>query len=146
MVGEVGGHVGGLEFGGSGADGAELGGELAGGHAPEVGAGEDGASGGKAGEGEFEETTVVALDAEDLAFVVPGEGGRIEDDGVELAALLCEAAEPVESVAFAEVVLLGVHVVGPEVLAGPVEIDLGEVEGGGGGSGGSGGDGEETCV
>lgn len=145
-VGEVGGHVAGLEFGSAWADGAELGRELAGGHAPEVGAGEDGAAGGEAGEGELEEAAVVVLDAEDLAFVVAGEGGRVEDDGVELPALFREAAKPVEGVAFAKVVLLGIHVIGPEVLAGPVEIDLGEVEGRGGGSGGSGGDGEEAGV
>ena len=121
-------------------------GEVAGGHAPEVGASEDGAAGGEAGEGELEEAAVVAFDAEDLAFVVAGEGGRVEDDGIELAALFCEAAKPVEGVAFAKVVFFGVHVIGPEIFAGPVEIDLGEVESGGGGSGGSGGDGEEAGV
>ena len=123
-----------------------MGGKLAGGHAPEVGAGEDGSSGGKAGEGKFEEAAVVVLDAEDLAFVVAGEGGRVEDDGIEFPALLREAAKPVESVAFAKVVFFGVHVVGPEIFAGPVEIDLGEVEGGGGGAGGRGSDGEEASV
>ncbi len=121
-------------------------GEVAGGHAPEVGASEDGAAGGEAGEGELEEAAVVAFDAEDLAFVVAGEGGRVEDDGIELAALFCEAAKPVEGVAFAKVVFFGVHVIGPEIFAGPVEIDLGEVEGGGGGAGGGSGDGEEAGV
>ena len=123
-----------------------MGGKLAGGHAPKVGAGEDGSSGGKAGEGQFEEAAVVVFDAEDLAFVVAGEGGRVEDDGIELPALFREATEPVEGVALAKVVRLGGHVVGPEVLAGPIEIDLGEVESGGGGSGGGGGDGEEASV
>ena len=94
----------------------------------------------------MEESSVVLFDAEDLAFIVAGKSGRIEDDDVELTSLFGEAAEPVKGIAFAEVVIFGRDVVKAEIFAGPIEIDLGEVEGGGDGSGGSGSDGEEAGV
>ncbi len=99
-----------------------------------VGAAEDPSARGEAGVGELDESVVVFFNAEDFAFVIAGEGGGIEDDAVEGAALAGEAFEPVEGVSFAEVVVVGVEIVGTEVFFGPVEIDLGEVEGGGGGS------------
>jgi hypothetical protein len=64
---------------------------------------------GETGGGEFEEVAVVVLRAEDLALVVAGKGGGIEDDAGEGAALLREAAEPVEGVAFAEVMRTGIE-------------------------------------
>lgn len=88
----------------------------------------------------------VVFDTEDLAVFIAGEGGRVEDDGIEAAALFCEAAEPVEGVAFAEVLGGGVDVVEFEVAACPVEVGLREVEGGGFRAGGGGGDGEGTGV
>ena len=51
-----------------------------------------------------------------------------------------------EGIAFAEVVVGGVEVVCLEVVTCPVEVDLGEVEGGGGSSSEGGADGEGTGV
>ena len=62
-------------------------GEVAGVEFTAVGAAEDPAAGGEAGVGEFDQSMVVFFDAEDLAFVVAGEGGGIEDDSIEGAAL-----------------------------------------------------------
>lgn len=67
---------------------------------------------------------VVGFYAEDIAFVVAGECGWVEDDAVEGAALLSEAAEPVEGVAFAEVVWGGVDVVCSEIIFCPIEVGL----------------------
>jgi len=100
----------------------------------------------EAGVGEGNEAVVVFFDSEDLAFVVAGEGGRIEDDAIECATLTGEAFEPVEGIAFAEVVVVGVEIVGLKVLTCPVEVNLGEVKGGGGGSRKGGANGEGSCV
>ena len=109
-------------------------GEVAGVEFSAVGAAENPSAWGEAGVGEADEAVVVFFDAEDLALVVAGKGGGVEDDAVKRPALSGEAFEPVKGVSFAEIVVGGVELVGAEVVFGPVEIDLGEVEGGGGGS------------
>ena len=115
-------------------------------HLAAVGGAEEPAAGGEAGEGEGEEVAVVFFDAEYVALFVAGEGGGIENNAVELAALFGEAFEPMEGVAFAEVMFGGVLFVEAEVVLGPLEVGLAEVEGGGGGSGEGGADGEGSGV
>ena len=106
-------------------------GEVAGVEFSAVGAAENPSAWGEAGVGEADEAVVVFFDAEDLAFVVAGKGGGVEDDAVKRPALSGEAFEPVEGISFAEIMVGGIEIVGAEVVFRPVEIDLGEVEGGG---------------
>ena len=56
--------------------------------------------------------------------VVARESGWIENDEVKKAVLFSEAAEPVEGVSFAKVVICGIDVVEEKVLASPVEVYL----------------------
>ena len=89
-----------------------------------VGGGEDPAAGCEAFQGEGEEFAVVFFDAKDFAVFVAGEGGRVEDDAVEGAALFGEAFQPMEGVAFAEVMVFWAELVEAEVVLGPVEVGL----------------------
>ena len=72
--------------------------------------------------GEF---TEIFLHAEDLALFIPRERRRIQHDAIELAALFREAAEPMESVALAEMVRCGIKSIVRKIPLGPVEIRLG---------------------
>ncbi len=96
--------------------------------------------------GELDEPVVVFFDPEDFAFVVAGKGRGVEDDAVEAAALAGKAFEPVEGVTFTEIVVGGVELVEAEIVPGPVEVNLGEIQGGGGGSAERGADGEGSGV
>lgn len=88
----------------AGDGGEQLAFELERGHAPEIRAAEHPAAGCEDLGSECREFPEVLFHAEDLAFFVAGEGGWVEDDAVEGAALFGEAPEPVEGIAFAEVV------------------------------------------
>ena len=72
--------------------------------------------------------------------------GRVDQHEVEGAPSLGQAVHPVEGVAVDEVVIVGVEVVGPEVVAGPAEVPLAEVERERLGAGPGGGDGQRTGV
>lgn len=133
-LGEFRRHGEGCELFVSGAYGAEVREEVLDAEFSAVCASEDPALGFEACEGVLEKLSVIAFDGEDVSFLVAGEGGRIEDDAVEAAALFGEALEPVEGVALAEVVVIGIEVVEDEIFAGPIEVWLGEVESGGGGA------------
>ena len=146
FAGEVGGHFGGFEGGAAWLVAGELAAEGFFVHFTTVGGAENPAAGGEAGESETEEVAVVLFDAEYIALFVAGEGGGIENDTVEFAALFGEAFEPVEGVAFAEIMVGGVEVVEAEVVFGPLEVRLAEVEGGGGRSAEGGADGEGSGV
>lgn len=111
-----------------------------------VGAAEDPAAAGEAGVCESDEVCVIFFDTKDLAFIVAGEGGGVEDDAVKRPALSGETFQPVEGIAFAEKVVGGVEVVDLKICFCPVEVDLGEVEGGGGGAPEAGADGKGTGV
>ena len=120
--------------------------EISGGHASKVCAGENFALRSEAGGGEIEKKSVVFFDSKDLAFVVAGEGGGIEDDIVEGPPLFGEAAEPVEGISPTKVMILRRHSVEAEVFPSPVEVNLREVKGRGDGASGSGGDREEASI
>lgn len=89
-----------------------------------VGGAEEPTTGVETGSGEFGEVAVVGFGTEDFSLVVAGEAWRVEDDSVEAASLFREATEPVEGVAFDEVMLLGIDGVESHVVAGPVEVRL----------------------
>ena len=146
FAGEVGRHFCGFEGGAARLVAGELAAKGFFVHLAAVGGAEDPAAGGEAGEGEGEKVAVVFFDAEYVALFVAREGGGIENDAVEFAALFGEAFEPVEGVAFAEVMVGGVELVEAEVVFGPLEVRLGEVEGGGGRSAEGGADGEGSGV
>ena len=81
--------------------------------------------------GQLDEISVILLGPEDMALVVAGEGGGIEDDPIEGAALFRKTTEPVKGVPLAKVLGLGIEVVEAEILASPVEVGLRKIEGGG---------------
>ena len=115
-------------------------------HAAVICACEDFAAGFYAGGREVEEAGIVFFNPEDLAFVIAGEGRRVEDDDVKLTTLFGKAAEPMEGIAFAKIVVLWSHAIEAEVFASPVEVDLGKVQSGRYRSRGGGCDGEKSGV
>ena len=125
LAGEVRGHGGGFEGGAAWLEASDLAAEGFFVHFATVGRAEDPTAWSETVHGEGKEVAVVLFDAEDFTVFVAGEGGGVEDDAVELAPLLGEAFEPVEGVAFAEVMVGGIELVEPEVVFGPIEIGLG---------------------
>jgi hypothetical protein len=111
-----------------------------------IGGAEEPPVGSETSGGKFDELAVVFFGAEDLAFVVAGEGGRIEDDAVEGAALAGEASEPVKGVALAEVMAIRIDLIEAHIVASPIEIGLREIEGGGDCSAQGGADGKGPGV
>jgi hypothetical protein len=102
-------------------------------------------------DGVLDEGREILWDAEGLGAssgrrAVAGEGGGIDDGGVEEAAFFREDLEPAECIAADEVVGGGSDIVMGEVAAGPVEIALGEIHGGSGGTGDGGDDGEGSGI
>ena len=101
---EVEGHGGGCELGTGGTGGHEFT-EICRGNFTAVGGAEHPATGGKAGHGFGYEFAVVFFNAPNLAFFIAREGGGIQHDGIERAALAGEAVEPVKGVSLAEEML-----------------------------------------
>ena len=82
------------------------------------------------------------LNAEDLPLIIAGERRRIEHDGVKHPALLGKSPKPVERVPFAKIMGRAIKQIMGKIAFSPVEIGLGQVEGGGLGTGAGGGDGK----
>lgn len=78
----------------------------------------------QAGGGELCQGAVVGFGAKHLALLVSREARRVEDDAVKLSTLFREAAEPVEGIAFYEVVALRIDLVETHILSRPVEVGL----------------------
>ncbi len=74
--------------------------------------------------GQRHQLTEVFLSAEDFPIGVAGKCGRVEHDGVEQAFLFGESPEPVECVAFAEMVGFRIEMVMGEIAFRPIEIRL----------------------
>ncbi len=137
---EVGGQAVGFETGfgegleGTGSDFGAVGGE------------ENGALWGEELEGQVEEVGEVVLRPETASFVAAGEGGGIENDGVECFVSAEEAGEQFEDVFGEKSVRVGGDLVELEIGAGAIEGFFGEIDGEGLGAGESAANGEGAGV
>lgn len=88
-------------------------------------AGEEPAAGGQHAETESGERREVVLDTEDFAIGIPAEGWGIEDDSIPKPALFGKTAEPLEGVAPAEEMGIGIEGVQNKIPLSPIQIRAG---------------------
>ena len=81
-------------------------------------------AGGQHVQGEGCESPEIVFNTENFAVFIAGKRRWVEDDCVECAALFGKATQPVECVAFAKMMGVGIECVVGEIAFGPGEVRL----------------------